>query len=362
MSRNKELHSSITQVLQDGVVIPAHPLALTQDRRLDEPRQRLLTRYYIDSGAGGVAVGVHTTQFDIRKPEINLLEPVLKIAADEIEKAQLTNPIIKIAGICGPTDIALREAELAGKYGYHLGLVSMGGLSHYSEAELLKHVAAIAEVIPVFGFYLQPAVGGRLLSYEFWRSFVQIENVHAIKIAPFNRYQTLDVVRAVCHSPRRNEIALYTGNDDNIVADLLNPFRFLIHGKQIEKRFAGGLLGHWAVWTKTAVELLRQIKVCIANDYAGIEKLLTIANEVTDMNAVIFDAQNNFRGCIPGIHEILRRQGLLLGRWCLNPEEELSPGQSQEIDRLYRSYPHLMDDGFVQKVLESHRQDGEAIR
>jgi hypothetical protein len=362
MSTNKELHSSIKQVLHDGVVIPAHPLALTQNRRLDEPRQRLLTRYYIDSGAGGVAVGVHTTQFDIRKPEINLLEPVLKIAADEIETAQLRKPFIKIAGICGPTGSALREAELAVTHGYHLGLISMGGLGHHSDDELLKHAAAIAEIIPVFGFYLQPAVGGRLLSYEFWRSFVEIENVHAIKIAPFNRYQTLDVLRAVCHSSRRNEIALYTGNDDNIVADLLTPFRFVIDGKEIEKRFAGGLLGHWAVWTKTAVELLREIKACIANDYAGIEKLLAKGIEVTDMNAVIFDAKNNFHGCIPGIHEILRRQGLLQGRWCLNPEEELSPGQSQEIDRLYRSYPHLMDDGFVQEVLESNRQRPERIQ
>lgn len=362
MSTNKELHSSIKRVLHDGVVIPAHPLALTQNRRLDEPRQRLLTRYYVDAGAGGVAVGVHTTQFDIRKPGINLLEPVLKIAADEIETAQLAKPFIKIAGICGATDSALGEAELAVKYGYHLGLVSMGGLSHHSDDELLKHIAAIAKIIPVFGFYLQPAVGGRLLSYEFWRSFVEIENVHAIKIAPFNRYQTLDVVRAACHSSRRNEIALYTGNDDNIVADLLTPFRFVIDGKEIEKRFAGGLLGHWAVWTKTAVELLTEIKACIANDYAGIEKLLAKGIEVTDMNAVIFDAKNNFHGCIPGIHEVLRRQGLLLGRWCLNPEEELSPGQLEEIDRLYRSYPHLMDDKFVQEMLESNRLRRERTR
>ncbi len=339
-----ELHSSIKKVLHEGVVIPAHPLALTENLQLDEKRQRLLTRYYMACGVGGVAVGVHTTQFEIRKPGINLLETVLKIAADEIEKAQLKYPFIKIAGIVGPTDSALREAELALRYGYHLGLVSMGGLGHYSDEELIQHASAIAKTIPVFGFYLQPAVGGRLLSYDFWRSFADIENVHAIKIAPFNRYQTLDVVRAVCHSSRTDEIALYTGNDDNIVADLLTPFGFERNGKTIEKRIVGGLLGHWAVWTKKAVELLAEIKECIANDYTGIQKLLATGNEITDMNAVIFDAKNNFHGCIPGIHEILRRQGLLEGRWCLNPKEELSPGQMEEIDRIYKMYPHLTDD------------------
>src|SRR5215207_935777 len=356
MSNNRELDPLIKQLLNEGVVIPAHPLALTENLKIDETRQRLLTLYYMSSGAGGVAVGVHTTQFEIRKPGIDLLEPVLKIAADEIEQGQLERLFIKVAGIVGPTESAPREAELAVKYGYHLGLLSMGGLAHYSDENLLKHAAAIAEIIPVFGFYLQPAVGGRLLSYEFWRSFVEIENVHAIKIAPFNRYQTLDVVRAVCHSSRSDEIALYTGNDDNIVADLLTPFRFVIDGKEIEKRFAGGLLGHWAVWTKKAVELLGEIKYCITNDYAGIEKLLATGIEVTDMNAVIFDAKNNFHGCIPGIHEILRRQGLLQGRWCLNPREELSPGQMEEINRLYENYPHLTDDEFVKEILEADKK------
>lgn len=356
MSKKSELHSSIKQALHDGIVIPAHPLALTEDLQLDEERQRLLTRYYIASGAGGAAVGVHTTQFEIRKPGINLLEPVLKMAAEEIDKSQLKRPFIKVAGIVGPTEKALREAELAVKYGYHLGLLSMGGLSRYSDDELIKHASAIAQIIPVFGFYLQPAVGGRLLSYDFWRSFVEIENVHAIKVAPFNRYQTLDVARAVCHSSRRDEIALYTGNDDNIVADLLTPFEFVIDGKKITKRFAGGLLGHWAVWTRKAVDLFSEIKQCIANDYAGIEKLLATGVEVTDMNAVIFDAKNNFQGCIPGIHEILRRQGLLLGRWCLNPDEELSPGQMGEIDRLYKNYPHLTDDDFARDIVESHQR------
>lgn len=345
----KVLDVSINNLLQQGTIIPAHPLALNKDLKLDEKRQRALTRYYIASGAGGVAVGVHTTQFEIRKPEINLLEPVLRIAADEIEKAQLDRPFIKVAGIVGPTDTAIREAELAVKYGYHLGLVSMGGLASYSENELIKRVETISKIIPVFGFYLQPAVGGRILSYEFWRDFADIPNVHAIKVAAFNRYQTLDVVRAVCGSSRRNEIALYTGNDDNIVADLLTPYRFSINNKIIEKRFVGGLLGHWAVWTKKSVDLFHEIKQCVANNNSGIENLLAKGVEVTDMNAVIFDAKNSFKGCIAGIHEVLRRQGLLEGIWCLNPEEKLSPGQAEEIDRIYKSYPHFTDDEFAEQ-------------
>ena len=334
----KELDSIINNLLQEGTVIPAHPLALNQNLQIDEKRQRALTQYYIACGAGGVAVGVHTTQFEIRKPEINLLEPVLRIAAEEIESAKLDCPFIKVAGICGPTDMAMHEAELAVKYGYHLGLVSMGGLTDYSEAELIKHTKEISNIIPVFGFYLQPTVGGRILSYEFWREFAEIPNVYAIKVAAFNRYQTLDVVRAVCNSTRRNEIALYTGNDDNIVADLMTPYQFVINGEKVEKRFVGGLLGHWAVWTKKAVELLDAIKNCITNKYEGVEELLSKGVEVTDMNAAVFDAKNSFKGCIAGIHEVLRREGLMEGIWCLNPDEKLSPGQMEEIDRIYREY------------------------
>jgi len=356
MSQNKELDIAINKALHEGVVIPAHPLALHENLKLDETRQRLLTRYYMASGAGGVAVGVHTTQFEIRKPEINLLEPVLKIAAEEIEQAQLKRPFIKVAGIVGPVEQALKEAEVAVKYGYHLGLLSNGGLSSYSEADLIKRAEAIAEVIPVFGFYLQPAAGGRLLSYEFWRDLVEIPNVCAIKVAAFNRYQTLDVVRAICNSDRRNEIALYTGNDDNIIADLLTPYHFPVDGKVISKRFVGGLLGHWAVWTKKAVELLDETKQCISNNYSGVEKLLSKGIEVTDMNAVIFDAKNSFKGCIPGIHEVLRRQGLLKGTWCLNPEEKLSIGQVEEIDRVYKNYPHFTDDTFVKTFLEEDKK------
>ncbi|MEO8764350.1 MAG: dihydrodipicolinate synthase family protein [Ginsengibacter sp.] len=359
MSQYKELDASISQLLQEGVVIPAHPLALTPDSKLDERRQRLLSQYYMASGAGGIAVGVHTTQFEIRKPSINLFETVLKIAAEEIEKAQLTRPFIKVAGIVGPTSQALKEAELAVKYGYHLGLVSNGGLADNSESELIERAGAISQIIPVFGFYLQPAAGGRLLSYEFWRDLAEIPGVKAIKIAAFNRYQTIDVVRAVCESSRRNEISLYTGNDDNIVADLLTSYRFNVNGEHVEKRFVGGLLGHWAVWTAKAVELLNEIKDCIGADYSGMEKLLTRGIEVTDINAVIFDAKNAFHGCIPGIHEILRRQGILAGRWCLDPHEELSPGQMEEIDRIYVSYPSYNDDKFVKKFLETGKKMAE---
>jgi Dihydrodipicolinate synthetase family len=348
------LHKAIKELLHKGTIIPAHPLVLDENRQLDEERQRRLTRYYITAGVGGVAIGVHTTQFEIRKPEVNLLETVLKLTAEEIDKAKLGRPFIKVAGIIGPTPNAIKEAELAVKYGYHLGLVS--GPKDYSEADLIEHVRVVSEIIPVFGFYLQPSVGGRLLSYEFWRDFVEIPNVHAIKVAAFNRYQTLDVVRAVCNSGSRNEIALYTGNDDNIVADLLTPYRFTVYGEPVEKRFVGGLLGHWAAWTKKAVELFNEIKHCLANNAEGMEKLLAKGIEVTDMNEVVFDARNSFHGCIPGIHEVLRRQGLLEGRWCLNPQEELSHGQMEEIDRLYKMYPHNIDDAFVKEFLEKDKK------
>lgn len=340
----------LSQLLREGTVIPAHPLALTEERKLDERRQKLLTQYYIASGAGGVAVGVHTTQFEIRKPEVNLLEPVLQLAAEQIRESDVQAPFLKVAGIVGPTSQALREAELAVKHGYHLGLVSMGGLNALSESELIKRLESIARLIPVFGFYLQPAVGGRLLSYEFWKDAASLSNLYAIKVAAFNRYQTLDVVRAVCASQRHNEIALYTGNDDNIVADLLTPYRFEVDGRQIEKRFVGGLLGHWAVWTGAAVKLLKRIKSS-RDDQKVIKELLATGIAVTDMNAAIFDPGHSFHGCIPGIHEVLRRQGLLEGTWCLNSEEHLSPGQMEEITRVCRAYPELTDDEEVKTFL-----------
>ena len=346
-----KLDTDINKILQGGTVIPAHPLALQENLRLDEQRQRLLTQYYIASGAGGIAVGVHTTQFEIRKPGIGLLEPVLKITAEEIDKSNLTQSFIKVAGIVGPTGQAVKEAELAIRYRYHLGLVSMGGLQEYSEAELIERTQAVASIIPIFGFYLQPAVGGRLLSYNFWREFAEIPNVYAIKVAAFNRYQTLDVVRAVCDSNNRDRIALYTGNDDNIVADLITPYRFTINGQKVEKKFVGGLLGHWAVWTKAAVDLLKEIKLNGSDDH-NIRKSLSDGIKVTDMNAAVFDSSNSFHGCIPGIHEVLRRQGLLEGLWCLNPKEQLSAGQLQEIDRVTQSYPEFTDDEFIRGFLK----------
>jgi hypothetical protein len=345
-----QLNTDINEALQEGTVIPAHPLALNANLKLDEKRQRLLTQYYIATGAGGIAVGVHTTQFEIRTPGVDLLEPVLRIAAEEVDQSNLRRPFIKVAGIVGTVAQATKEAELAKRFGFHLGLVSMGGLKDHSEAELIERTRAVASIIPVFGFYLQPAVGGRLLSYNFWREFAEIPNVYAIKVAAFNRYQTLDVVRAVCDSTRRDQIALYTGNDDNIVADLLTPYRFTVNGVEVEKRFVGGLLGHWAVWTKAAVDLLKEIKTNRTNDQ-HIGKFLAEGIKVTDMNAAIFDASNSFHGCIPGIHEVLRRQGLLEGLWCLNPKEQLSPGQLEEIDRVIQSYPEYIDDEFVSKFL-----------
>jgi dihydrodipicolinate synthase/N-acetylneuraminate lyase len=355
----QRLNTEVKELLFKGTVIPAHPLVLDENRALDKERQRRLTRYYIASGAGGVAVGVHTTQFEIRRPEVNLLETVLRLAAEEIDKAQLSRPFIKVAGIVGTTSNAIKEAQLAVNYGYDLGLVSPGGLNDYSEHDLIRHIHEVSEIIPVFGFYLQPAVGGRILSFNFWRQFVEIPNVHAIKVAAFNRYQTIDVVRAVCDTERRNEIALYTGNDDNIVADLLTPYQFNVNGETVKKRFAGGLLGHYAVWTKKAVELFAEIKKCLSNNSEGINSLLSKGIEVTDMNEVIFDARNSFHGCIPGIHEVLRRQGLLEGRWCLNPKEELSNGQTEEIDRIYEMYPHNTDDAFVKEFLEKDTKQVE---
>ena len=330
--------------LRSGLVIPAHPLALTAERKLDERRQRALTRYYLAAGAGGIAIGVHTTQFAIRNPEVALLQPVLALAAEELRESSA----LKIAGVCGKTAQAVVEAELAASYGYDAVLLSMGALSKAPIADLLEHAERIAAILPVIGFYLQPSVGGRLLPYAFWRAFAEIENVIAIKIAPFNRYQTLDVVRAVSEARRCHDIALYTGNDDNIVIDLLSSFQL---GAETV-RIAGGLLGHWAVWTSKAVALTDTIKQSIIDDKAIPAQLLTHAHRVTDTNAAIFDPANRFHGCIPGIHEILRRQGLLAGRWCLDPHEELSSGQSEEIDRVCQAYPELQDDEFVRENID----------
>lgn len=347
------LKEEVKKLLFEGTVIPAHPLALTAELQLDEQKQRGLTRYYMASGAGGVAIGVHTTQFEIRDPGVDLFEKVLALTADEIDRAVRDKPFIKVAGICGLTEQALKEAEVAVKYGYDLGLVSMAAFKTQPESEIIAHVKRVAEVIPVFGFYLQAAIGGRVYSYDFWQQFAEIPNVYAIKIAAFNRYQTLDVVRAVAHSSRRDDIALYTGNDDNIVADLLTPYRFEVEGQLVEKRFVGGLLGHWAVWTGKAVELLAAIKHTLANGYSEIDSMLSTNIAVTDMNAAIFDPAHAFHGCITGVHEVLRRQGLMEGIWTLNPKETLSPGQYEEITRVIEAYPHLIDDAFVARFLEN---------
>jgi dihydrodipicolinate synthase/N-acetylneuraminate lyase len=337
--------SELRRRLVDGIVIPAHPLVLDARRRLDERRQAALTRYYIAAGAGGVAVGVHTTQFAIRDPKCGLFEPVLALGSAVVRESahEQARPIL-VAGVCGNTKQAQDEAHIAARHGYDAGLLSLGALQNASKQELIAHCRSIAGIIPLFGFYLQPAVGGRLLDYHFWRAFLEIDGVVAIKVAPFNRYHTLDVIRALADSGRRNAVALYTGNDDNIIGDLMTTHCV---GKSGGVQFSGGLLGQWAVWTKRAVELLDAIKACRAKNGAGAFEILSHATALTDANAALFDARNNFAGCIAGIHEVLRRQGLMTGRWCLNPDEDVSPGQLEEIDRVCRAYPGLQDDEFV---------------
>lgn len=344
--------SSIQNLLHDGIAIPACPLALTAERRFDERRQRALVRYYAAAGAGGLAVGVHTTQFAIREAKFGLFQPVLELAAEELknESQGKDHPIVRIGGIVGQTEQAVQEARLLRDLDYHVGLLSLAGHSNRSTDELISHCRNVADAIPIMGFYLQPAVGGCVLPYSFWRRFAEIENVVAIKIAPFNRYQTLDVVRAVIDSGR-DDIALYTGNDDNILCDLLTEFTISTDRGDKCKRIAGGLLGHWACWTKSAVSLLDECKQ--HRQAASVPRqMLTLAAAVTDCNAAFFDAANNFQGCIPGIHEVLRRQGLLEGIWCVDPNESLGPGQKQQIDRVYESYPELNDDSFVAEHLD----------
>lgn len=355
------MSSAVWDRLRTGVAIPAHPLALTHKRRLDERRQRALSRYYIAAGAGGLAIGVHTTQFGIRHPRVGLLKPVLELAAEEMDRADAARaadqPLVRIGGICGETAQAVAEAQLLRASGYHAGLLSLAAMATSSDETLLQHCRAIAEVIPVIGFYLQPAVGGRQLPYSFWRRFAELSQVAGIKIAPFNRYQTLDVIRAVAESGR-DDIPLYTGNDDHILLDLLTPFRFVCNGQPRTLRIVGGLLGHWSVWTRQAVQLFEQCSDAMA-DASGEEdvpcvtpRLLRLHNEVTDMNAAVFDAANRFTGCIAGIHEVLYRQGLLEGIWCLDEDETLSAGQSAEIQRVIAAYPHLCDDAFVDEHLD----------
>lgn len=343
----------VRTALHDGIAIPASPLALTASRRWDERRQRALTRYYHAAGVGGIAVGVHTTQFQIREAKYGLFKPLLALAADTLATCDTTTDrqTVRIAGICGLTSQACAEASYALQTGYHAGLLSLSALRTATEAALLEHCHTVAREIPLIGFYLQPAAGGRLLPFDFWRRFAEIENVIAIKIAPFNRYQTLDVIRAVVEAGR-DDIALYTGNDDNIVQDLLTPFRFLREGKTVERRIVGGLLGHWAVWTKQAVELHARCRGFSKTAEPIPVEMLRHGMEITDANAAFFDAADGFAGCIPGLHEVLRRQGLLESTACLDPGETLQPGQLEDINRVYAAYPHLNDDQFVAQHLE----------
>jgi nucleoside-diphosphate-sugar epimerase len=346
------MRKTVLAALQEGKVIPAHPLALDSTGRLDERRQRALTRYYVAAGAGGVAVGVHTTQFAIRDPKVGLFEPVLSIAREELDRADARRPepVIRIGGVCGKTDQALGEADLLVRLGYHAALLSLAALKDADDGALIDHCKCVAARIPLVGFYLQPSVGGRVLSYAFWRRFAEIPEVIAIKIAPFNRYQTLDVVRAVIDAGR-DDIALYTGNDDAIVIDLVTTFRLMRDGNAVERRIVGGLLGHWAVWTQGAVALLRECQAAAIADHVP-ASLLARGVETTDANSAFFDAAHGFAGCIAGIQEVLRRQGLLISTRCLDAHETLSPGQASEIDRVYRAYPHLADDRFVAANLE----------
>jgi dihydrodipicolinate synthase/N-acetylneuraminate lyase len=344
----KDWPPQVLAALRRGAVIPAHPLALDANRKLDVRRQRALARYYLDAGAGGLAVGVHTTQFAIR--EVGLHQPVLELAMRTAQDWSSALPIM-IAGLAGPTAQAVREAHVARDLGYHAGLLSLAAMKGASEDELIAHAETIAREFPLVGFYLQPAVGGIPLPASFWRRFAAIENVVAIKMAPFNRYRTLDVVRGVVEAGAHERVTLYTGNDDHIVLDLLTPFPVVAGGKTTTVRIKGGLLGHWSVWVKRAVELLDRIHAAVAAGTAP-QDLLALDAQVTDCNGAIFDVANDFHGVIAGCHEILRRQGLLEGIWCLDPQETLGHGQLAEIDRIHAAYPHLNDDAFVRQNLE----------
>ena len=349
------LNSHVINKLRSGCVIPAHPLALDSEGKLDERCQKALTRYYMASGAGGLAVGVHTTQFAIHETKVGMYQPVLELALETSRKyAESTDcdePIL-IAGILGDTENAVKEAKLAADMGYHLGLLSLTALKGKSLNELIAHAKQVAEVIPIMGFYLQEIISQMVLPFKFWKKFVEIPNVLAIKIAPFNRYQTLDVLEAVAHSGRSDEIALYTGNDDNIIDDLLTRFEFNINNQTVSLRIVGGLLGQWACWTKRAVECLARIKILCESETAIPQDMLTLANQLTLANKAIFDADNHFMGCIPGISYVLKKQGILEHVGTLNPDEKLSEGQADMIDRIRSSYPQLTDDDFVKENLD----------
>lgn len=346
-------HEEALKKLAAGTIIPATPLALDENRCFDEKTQRLLMKYYLASGVGGIATAVHTTQFEIRKPEVALFEPILRIVSEEIDKFEKENGtvIVKVAGVCGKTEQAVAEAQLAKKYGFDAVLLSPGGLNDMSEDYMIERTRAVSEIMPVIGFYLQTACGGRQFSYNYWERVCAINGVVAIKCASFNRYSTLDVVRAAALSGRGDDLTLYTGNDDNIVIDLLTQYEFEKGGKTFVKGFDGGLLGHWSVWTKKAVEIFNKTQTEKKNASISTD-MLKLAAEVTDTNSAFFDTAHNFSGCIAGLHEVLRRQGLMKNIYCINPDETLSEGQLEEINRIYEMYPHLSDDDFVKENIE----------
>lgn len=348
-----DLPEAIQALVRKGTVIPATPLALNQQRRFDERRQRALMRYYIDAGAGGVAVGMHFTQFEIRNPGIDLYEPVLKVCSDEIDRwgKKASRPIVKIAGINGLTPSAIKQAETARELGYHYAIVSMAAFRNAMEQDMIHHMRELGKIMPLFGFYLLTGVGGIKLPYSFWRELMDLDNLAGIKIAPFDRYGTVDVVRALADSGRHETITLYTGNDDSILYDFITPFRFGPEPGAPTVRIKGGLLGQWGCWTKRAVELHQQLQTLADSGQSITPELLTLSAQVTDANAALFDPAHNFAGSIPGVHEVLRRQGLLEGIWTLKREEVLSPGQREEIDRVCAAYPHLTDDAFVAENL-----------
>lgn len=343
MLRETDLPAAIRSAIREGIAIPAHPLALDRARRLDERRQKALTRYYLDAGAGGLAVGVHTTQFAIR--EVGLYEPVLRLARETADEWRSKLPVM-VAGLAGQTAQACREADIAAGLGYHAGLLSLGAMKDAAVDELVEHCRQVARHVPLFGFYLQPAVGGRHLDASFWRRFAELDNVVAVKMAPFNRYRTLDVIRGVVEAGAADKVTLYTGNDDHIVLDLVTPFVAMRDGEPVTLRIRGGLLGHWSVWTKSAIDIFNRCKAASGAEAVGPE-LLALDSQVTAMNAALFDVANDFAGCIAGCHEILRRQGLLEGIWCLDPRETLGEGQAEALDRITRDFAHLTDDAFV---------------
>jgi hypothetical protein len=347
-----DLPAEVVAILRRGAVLPAHPLALDEKRQFDRQSQRALTRYYIDAGAGGLAVGVHATQFQIR--EAGLYRPVLELAA-ETANSWAKSPLVMIAGVIGKTAQAIEEARTARALGYHAALLGLSAMKGASEDEIVAHCSAVAREMPLIGFYLQTAVGGIALSRAFWTRFAAIENVIAIKVAPFDRYKTLDVAFGVVAAGAEDRVTLYTGNDDHIVADLVTPLCIRTDRREVVLRFRGGLLGHWSVWTKSAVDLLAKIRGSIGSGTVP-DEILALDAMVTDCNSVIFDVANAFAGCIPGCHEVLRRQGLMRTAHCLDPKEILSPGQAAGIDRLYATYPELVDDGFVRANLERWRE------